>query len=146
MFFSSRTANDLSPADIIFVSLLTALSSKTVIENKDDFINLSSASSNPNLSSPTKIPDEKLESYTILLMGNNSIPACIPHTIHNIPITDEIRLLILIEIGNNTVSSGIYEIFHFFNTMQTVQMQKNTDAIKPALDNLDNSIKKVFDQ
>lgn len=116
---------------------MTILSSQ---QNSDILNNTDSSDDTDNSTS-----ERKLTTYLALLMGNGTLPQCIPHLIHIIPITDEVRMLILIENGNNTISSGIYEIFHNFNIMQTVQMQKDSTSIRPALENLDNAIKKVLD-
>jgi hypothetical protein len=43
------------------------------------------------------------------------------------------------------VSSGLFEVFHHLNVLQSVHLQREMDEVKHAFDNLESGIKKVFD-
>lgn len=43
------------------------------------------------------------------------------------------------------VSSGLYDVFHFLNVLQSVHLQGDMDEVKHTFDNLESGIKKVFE-
>jgi hypothetical protein len=47
--------------------------------------------------------------------------------------------------GNVMVSSGLYEVFHFLNVLQSVRLQREMDEVKHTFDNLENGIKKLLE-
>jgi hypothetical protein len=49
------------------------------------------------------------------------------------------------QIGNVMVSSGLYEVFHHLNVLQSVHLQRGTDEVKHTFENLESGIKKVFE-
>ncbi|KAF5273063.1 hypothetical protein FQR65_LT04805, partial [Abscondita terminalis] len=100
-------------------------------------------------SSPTRVQEDKeqvtIHSYQIMLAGNDYTPKCVPHIVYINPIADGVNMLLIIEIGNALISSGLYDAFYHLNAMQIVQIQRDIETLKPAFDNLDTAIKKLTD-
>jgi hypothetical protein len=58
-----------------------------------------------------------------------------------------VRLVIVwvFQTGSSTVSSGLCEVFHFVNVLQTINLQRDMDEVKHVFDHLESGIKKVFE-
>lgn len=80
-----------------------------------------------------------------MLSGSDYMPKCIPHVVHNTTVAEGVNLLLIIEVGNALISSGLYDTFHYLNVMQIVQIQKDLETMKPAFENLDTAVKKLND-
>ncbi|XP_067012194.1 BLOC-3 complex member HPS1 [Anabrus simplex] len=165
--YSSRSAQDLSPPDIMFLSLLceafhllpadTSLVESTESESSDEFF---SPQSTPQGSPAVtrRRPDDPqctpalmglehltdgLNTQLVLLMGNGS--AYNPHVVHISTLEDGVFLLLIVEAGNAAISAGLYEAFHALNVIQNIQLQKELEGVKHAFDCLDTGMKKIFD-
>ncbi|KAG5880595.1 hypothetical protein JTB14_002400 [Gonioctena quinquepunctata] len=123
--YSSPTAKELSPADIIF---LTILSQSKIPEKPENEGNLSD-----------------ILSYLILLAGPEGSHKCLPHIVHIASLTNGIFLIYLIEIGNPGVAASLYETFCHFHIMQQVQIQRDKEILQPAFENLDLANRKLND-
>lgn len=55
------------------------------------------------------------------------------------------NVILELQIGNVMVSSGLYEVFHYLNVLQSVRLQREIDEVKHTFDNLESGIKKVFE-
>lgn len=119
---SSRQAQQLATSDLVFLDLYCQ-SLKTVKS------------------------DKKLDSHLIFLQGQ--APAvntgCIPHILHIIPINQNMKLLLLVEFGNNIVANGLNDVFFLANKIKNLQMQENMETLKPAYENLDIIMRQVTD-
>ncbi|KAK4882940.1 hypothetical protein RN001_006259 [Aquatica leii] len=145
--YSSRTATSLSPTDILFLVILCNVMSlksfdtETETDSEEEFYSPSS--------SPTRIQENKeqskIHSYQVMLAGNDFTPKCVPHIVYMNSIVDGVNLLLIIEVGNALVSSGLYDAFYHLNAMQIVQIQHDVETLKPAFENLDTAIKKLTD-
>ncbi|XP_021934600.1 Hermansky-Pudlak syndrome 1 protein homolog isoform X2 [Zootermopsis nevadensis] len=82
-------------------------------------------------------------SQIVLLMGSGITYN--PHVVHICPLEEGVHLVLMFETGNGMVSSGLYDVFHFLNVLQTVHLQGETDEVKHSFENLENGIKKVFE-
>jgi hypothetical protein len=47
--------------------------------------------------------------------------------------------------GNSALSSGLCEVFHFLNVLQSIHLQRDMDEVKHMFDNLESGMKKVFE-
>lgn len=88
---------------------------------------------------------DKMHTYKVLLTGTDAMPKCLPHLIHISGISDYIDLLLIIENGNSSISSSLYETFFHLNTIQLVQMQRDVESLRPAFDKLDSAVKRLCD-
>ncbi|KAI4458729.1 hermansky-pudlak syndrome protein 1 [Holotrichia oblita] len=150
--YSSQNAKVLSCTDTLF-SILLSESTKMIMSTKSEV----EPDSEDEFYSPSSTPDDNIQviaaeshenyiySYQILLSGNDYIPKCIPHVLHICPITEGINLLLFIEIGNISVSSNLYESFLYLHNLQSVQIQRDVETLRPVFENLDSSIKKLCD-
>lgn len=121
--------------------MITNNKSEAEPDSEDEFY---SPSSTPD-DIATESHENYIYSYQILLSGNDYIPKCIPHVLHVSPITEEINLLLFIEIGNISVASNLYESFLYLHNLQSVQIQRDVETLRPVFENLDSSIKKLCD-
>lgn len=108
-------------------------------ETDEEFYSPSSSPLNCN-----KISEHmNIYSYQILLSGTEYEPKCIPHIIHIYPICDGVDLVQFLEIGKESISSNLYETFSNLHMMQIVQVQNDTETLRPAFEKLDSSIKRL---
>lgn len=158
--YSSRSAQDLIPADIIFLGLLTEslhlYPKESVVrsgsESEESDFEMSPMSSTwsplPTKRAPTearpsgikleKIADD-INSYLILLTGSH------PHAVHIGYLDDGVYVLFLLECGNSLVSTGLNDAFHALNALQNMQTQKDVEGVRYAFDFLDAGMKKIFE-
>lgn len=97
----------------------------------------------PSEDGQIQVLSDKLYSHLIMLAGSEYIPKCQPHAVYIFPITEGVNVVYLLETGNITVASGLYESFFHLHVMQTVQIQRDADTLRPAFENLDHSVKKL---
>lgn len=153
--YSSRNAVDLSPADVVFLGLLTESLHSFPMDSS-----VLSSSDGESESDSGFIVDVKLqmgvrqalggqangsgglrglESFLILLAGNR------PHAIHVSSLSDGVSLLLLLECGSDVVSSALNDAFHAINALQSLQNQKDMDNVTHAFHFLDTAMKRAFD-
>lgn len=149
--YSSRTATPLSSTDILFLILLCNINTvkhqndnETESDSEEEFYSPSS-SPTPSNHSEDYAPQLVKNSYQVMLSGSDYMPKCIPHVVHNTTVAEGVNLLLIIEVGNALISSGLYDTFHYLNVMQIVQIQKDLETMKPAFENLDTAVKKLND-
>lgn len=154
--YSSRNATPLSAADILFLILVNNMTyaSHSRSENDDteasdeEYYETSSSavfSMTSESNSESNGESDMMHSYKVLLTGPDSMPKCLPHLVHISSIGDHIDLLLIIENGNASISSNLYETFFHLNTIQSVQMQREAESLRPAFEKLDSTIKKLCD-
>nr|CAI5850418.1 unnamed protein product [Callosobruchus analis] len=115
--YSSQNAKELSAADVVFSVILC----ETVKDRST------------------------ISSYQVLLAGPEQHPKCLPHVVHIQPLSEEIHLIYLIEIGNAAVAASLYETFCHLHTMQQVQIQREKETLQPAFENLDLATRRLND-
>lgn len=121
--YSSRQAQEISSADILFLNIFCQ-------------------------SNALRKDSEKItQSYLLFLQGNsnNLVTGCIPHICHIIELSNGVKLLLLIEYGSLSVSNGINDIFFALHKTQNLQTQFDMENLKPAFDNLDLHVKQTAD-
>lgn len=97
--------------------------------------------------SPVREASEERElsvfSHQIMMAGSEYIPKCQPHAIYILPITEGVNVIYIMEMGNLAVSASLYEAFLYLHIMQTVQIQRDIETLRPAFESLDASVKKL---
>lgn len=127
---SSRQAQELSTADIIFLQIYCQqnISIETVT---------------------TTANNRKIDTRLVFLQGtiNGSYAGCIPHIVHVCHIGDDndVTLIILIEYGSLAVSSGLFDVFFAVHKVRILQMQNDLENLRPAFENLDHYVKQTLD-
>lgn len=121
----------------------TGHADETDTDCSDEFFSPSTSPEPPTPSPDTA--DDPVTSYQILLMGTDPSPKCLPHAVHVVPLTEDVNLMVMIESGVPVLSSGLHEAFLYLTILQTVQVQRDIETLRPAFDNLDIAIKKTSD-
>ncbi|CAG9856964.1 unnamed protein product [Phyllotreta striolata] len=117
--YSSQTAKELSPSDILFATILCA--------------------------SCDEASSKEIRSYQVLLSGSEDSPKCLPHAVHVIPLSNGIFVVYLLEIGNPAIAASLYECFCHLHTMQQVQIQRDKKTLQLAYENLDLANRKLHE-
>lgn len=78
-----------------------------------------------------------------MLTGSEYTPKCQTHAVYIYPITEGVNIVYIIEIGNLVVASSLYEAFLHLHVIQTVQIQRDVETLRPAFENFDLAIKKL---
>ncbi|XP_037031456.1 Hermansky-Pudlak syndrome 1 protein [Bradysia coprophila] len=118
--FSSKQAQELSPSDILFITIF--------IQSLESL-------------------EKKISTNLLFLQGNvnGSYAGCIPHIVHVSQLDNDIILVLLIEYGNLQVASGLYDAFFAMHKTRNLQMQNDVDGLRPAFDKLESSVKHVVE-
>lgn len=126
---SSRQAQELSSADILFLNIFCH------------------AMDPEKLSECSSKTFEKIQTHLLFLSGtsNSLSTGCTSHIVHIVDYENEIKLVLLIEYGSLAVSNGLYDTFLALNKLQNLQMQYDIENLKPAFDSLDTIMKHNFD-
>lgn len=155
--YSSRNAQDLIPADILFFGLLAeSLSAKQNVSKKlnveknllndlcfslfnsnSDILSFNGAQSHRKFDYEHII--NGMHSYLVLLTGNH------PYVVHIGDLGEDVYLFLLFECGNSAVSLGLNDAFLALNALQNMQLQKDVDGVRQAFDFLDSGMKKLLD-
>ncbi|XP_059484019.1 BLOC-3 complex member HPS1 [Neocloeon triangulifer] len=169
--YSSRGAQDLTPADILFLTLLTEVyqpvlsKSKTAEakplppeEEEDEFFspmdspNNSRRNSGKDTSRPLLLRSPKSKvSLNTPLSGSNlalllgSPPGFNPHVVHVAPISEKVALVLVLETGSTNISVGLWEACHALNSLQSLQLQKDLSGVKATTEILDGGVKKILE-
>lgn len=139
--FLSQHASPLSATDILFCTVLSESHNKNRLETET-----AESDSDEEFYSPCSSPvveEAKVFCHQIMLTGSEYIPKCQPHAIYIFPITEGVNVIYIIETGSPTVASNLYEAFLYLHIMQTVQIQRDIETLRPAFENLDTTIKKL---
>lgn len=86
--------------------------------------------------------NEGLYSQLILLGREDNFTA---NAVHISELANGINLVTIVEVTNQSISSGLYNSFHHLNVINNLQMQRDIDELKPAFDGLENAVKKTID-
>ncbi|XP_031640635.1 Hermansky-Pudlak syndrome 1 protein [Contarinia nasturtii] len=124
---SSRSAQELSTGDLIFLQIYCR-KSVSIDETQVD-------------------SERKVDTHLVFLQGNvnGSHAGCIPHILHICHMENDVTLIILLEYGSLTVSSGLFDVFFAVHKIRILQMQNDMDNLRPAYENLDHYIKQSLD-
>lgn len=163
--YSSREADELAPADILFLNILTELyhhtpagkplSSNSELEENSSEEFFSPESSPQHIVKPTEEhvePSEKenvsaasesLSSHLVLLCGSGAFS---PHAVHIFTLAEGVSLLLLCQTGNEMICSGLHDAFSSIVTLQNIQLGDGADtSISRAIEILEGAIKRIFD-
>lgn len=120
--YSSRQAQELSPADMLFLNIFC----QTLDQGEHS---------------------KRIESHVVFLQGcsNQTTSGCIPHIVHVCKLFDEVFLVLLIEHGNIALSGNLYDVFFALHKLQNIQMQMDVENLRSAFDSLDMYVKHTMD-
>lgn len=124
--FRSRSAQELSTSDLIFLQIYCQKSVSASDDNESE---------------------RKVDTHLVFLQGNinGTHAGCIPHIVHICHMDDDVTLIILLEYGSLTVSSGLFDVFFALHKIRILQMQNDMDNLRPAYESLDHYIKQSLD-
>ena len=142
---------ELSAIDLLVTILLSEVSSKidneSDLDSEDDEYFSPSTSPdtcNASISSNLKVTDS-ITTYQILVSGSDFVPKCIPHLVHVHSLDKDITLIFIAQTGNPSLASHLYDSFFHLHSMQTVQIQRDVDTLRPVFEKLDASVRKLCD-
>ncbi|XP_065092961.1 BLOC-3 complex member HPS1 [Ochlerotatus camptorhynchus] len=120
--YSSRQAQELSPADMLFLNIFC----QTLDRGEHS---------------------KRIESHVVFLQGcsNQTTSGCIPHIVHVCKLFDDVFLVLLIEHGNIALSGNLYDVFFALHKLQNIQMQMDVDNLRSAFDSLETYVKHTMD-
>lgn len=140
--FLSHHASPLSATDILFCTILSESHNKNVIQPQE-----TESDSDEEFHSPSASPEpettDKTFCHQIMLAGSEYIPKCQSHAIYIFPVTEGINIIYIIETGNPTVAASLYESFLYLHIIQTVQIQRDVETLRPAFESFDAAVKKL---
>lgn len=125
--YSSQTALALTSADVLFSTIL--------MECKKRF----------DVNSTVDLRENSIETFQVLLAGSETNPKCIPHVAHVKQMKNGMTFVCFIEVGRNAAASNLYDCFINLHNLETVQIHRDAESLKPKLEDLDTSIKKLID-
>lgn len=92
---------------------------------------------------PESSQSHKIFCHQIMLAGSECIPKCQPHAVYIFPITEGVNIVYIIETGNPTIAASLYESFLYLHIIQTVQIQRDVETLRPAYERFDAAVKKL---
>lgn len=127
--FGSRQAQEISPADLIFLQVYNqTVWSTNVATVVDD--------------------DQPAQHKGILFMRSNpnrEHSGCIPHIVHITRLSDELDLVMLIELGSLAMASSLFDVFFAVHKLRILQMQNDINSLKHPFENLEHYVKLATD-
>ncbi|XP_055595934.1 BLOC-3 complex member HPS1 isoform X2 [Uranotaenia lowii] len=120
--YSSRQAQELSPADMLFLNIFCQTTDRGE-------------------------HSKRIESHVVFLQGSSSAssPGCIPHIVHVCKLFDDVFLVLLIEHGSIQVSGNLYDVFFGLQKLQNLQMQMDVENLRSAFDSLETYVRHSLD-
>ncbi|XP_055535291.1 BLOC-3 complex member HPS1 [Wyeomyia smithii] len=120
--YSSRQAQELSPADMLFLNIFC----QTLNRGENS---------------------KRIESHVLFLQGSNNhnTSGCIPHIIHVSKLFDDVFLVLLIEHGNISLCGNLYDVFFALQKLRNLQMQMDVENLRSAFDGLETYVKHSVD-
>lgn len=86
--------------------------------------------------------EDGLYSQLVLLGSDENFTA---NAIHISKLSEGINLVTIVEVMNSGISSGLYNSFYHLNIINKLQLQRDMDDLRSAVENLETSIKKTID-
>ncbi|CAD7088595.1 unnamed protein product [Hermetia illucens] len=122
--YSSRQAQKVSSADILFLSILCQ-----TFQSKMNSNGIS------------------IQSNLLFLRGQTTTThsSCIPHIVHTSMLDKGAVLMLLIEYGSLQVASGLHDTFHALQKVLNVQAQADLDNFKSSFENLETHVKQSLE-
>ncbi|KAK6624388.1 hypothetical protein RUM44_011247 [Polyplax serrata] len=154
--YSSRTAEDLIPADIMFFGLLAeylgsaeTISKSNDQEDSDNLLCYSLFNSNSDSTHYSESKCSKKQNFQTVIEGMYSLIVLLnenrPYVVHIGRLDENVYLFLVLECGNSSVSTGLNDAFSALNALQSMQVQKDIEGVRHAFDFLDAGMKKIFD-
>ncbi|XP_068144815.1 LOW QUALITY PROTEIN: BLOC-3 complex member HPS1 [Drosophila tropicalis] len=124
---STRQALPLSAADLLFLGILARTSNATK----------SSSSSSP---SPSPVQTQRAVAVFLQGVSHDVNSGCVPSIVHISRLPGHQVLLQVIEYANMPLTSCIYDAFFVLHKIIAVQLQGDSDALKPAYESLESFV------
>ncbi|XP_043476577.1 Hermansky-Pudlak syndrome 1 protein homolog isoform X1 [Leptopilina heterotoma] len=86
--------------------------------------------------------EDGLYSQLVLLGSDENFTA---NAIHISKLSEGINLVTIVEVMNSGISCGLYNSFYHLNIINKLQLQRDMDDLRSAVENLETSIKKTID-
>lgn len=86
--------------------------------------------------------DDSLYSQSLLLGSEHDHTA---NAVHIFELSDSIYMITIVEATNPVISSGLCNSFRYLNVTNNLQLQRDFDELKLAVENLDATIKKLLE-
>lgn len=86
--------------------------------------------------------EDGLYSQLVLLGSNENFTA---NAIHISKLAEGINLVTIVEVMNLEISCGLYDSFYHLDIINKLQLQRDMDDLRSAVENLESSIKKTID-
>lgn len=132
MINDSRQAQELSPADLIFLQ----------IYNRTVRPAANAATNDANIANA----DDSHKSLLFLQSNpNREHSGCIPYIVHITHLNDELDFVILIELGSLAMASSIFDVFFAVHKLRILQMQNDIGNLKQPFENLEHYVKLGID-
>lgn len=86
--------------------------------------------------------DDGLYSQSLLLGSQHDHTA---NAVHVFELSESVHLITIVESTNPATSSGLCDSFRYLNLVSNLQLQRDLDELKSAVENLDTAIKKLLE-
>lgn len=90
----------------------------------------------------SSLSDDGLYSQLLLLGSQHDHTA---NAVHVFELSDSVHLITIVESTNLATSSGLCDSFRYLNLASNLQLQRDLDELKSAVENLDTAIKKLLE-
>ncbi|XP_014486622.1 PREDICTED: Hermansky-Pudlak syndrome 1 protein homolog isoform X2 [Dinoponera quadriceps] len=165
--YSSKHAHDLCASDILLIILLCWVVNNKRNDRSEEQPHCRNEKTKPTfgakLANPTSeditdlfggsressiieglssLSDDGLYSQSLLLGGQHDHTA---NAVHVFELSDSVHLITIVESTNVATSSGLCDSFRYLNLASSLQLQRDLDELKSAVDNLDTAIKKLLE-
>ncbi|XP_032678841.1 Hermansky-Pudlak syndrome 1 protein homolog isoform X2 [Odontomachus brunneus] len=90
----------------------------------------------------SSLTDDGLYSQSLLLGNQHDHTA---NAVHVFELSDSVHLITIVESTNPATSSGLCDSFRYLNLASNLQLQRDLDELKSAVENLDTAIKKLLE-
>ncbi|KAJ1525914.1 hypothetical protein ONE63_009103 [Megalurothrips usitatus] len=166
--YSSKNTQDLSAADLLFLSILTECVQKKESqprtssdsglsgESSDEFYSPSgSLNSSPSASprvmrrSPSSTLNESVSPVRVTvshdLISHLVLLSGVPYAVHMANMAPGVTLLLMVQSQTGPLCMGVSDALQALNVLQTLQVQKDSEGMKLAFEALDGAMKRTFD-
>ncbi|XP_011150672.1 Hermansky-Pudlak syndrome 1 protein homolog isoform X2 [Harpegnathos saltator] len=90
----------------------------------------------------SSLSDDDLYSQSLLLGSQCDHTA---NAVHVFELSNSVHLITIVESTNPAISSGLCDSFRYLNLASNLQLQRDLDELKSAVENLDTAIKKLLE-
>ncbi|KAG6448871.1 hypothetical protein O3G_MSEX005722 [Manduca sexta] len=134
--YSSRSSEDLTPADLILLSIQCVAAQEYWKEFETD----------DNIGDFVKLPWLSTENSAIVnLCAGPSYSPCAPHSMHIAEVAPRITFAVIVDMDLREVGIAIHMSNQILSNLRRLLLQRNLEVLPSTLDNLEASLKKTTD-